>query len=316
LGANLSNQSSILEVTNLTKRFGAFDAVSGLSFSVPKGSIVGFLGPNGAGKSTSLKSIVGVHKPDEGDIRLFGGPLSQSALSKVGYLPEERGLYRKMTALATITYFSRLKGMSGGNARRQAKRLLEENGLGEWAAKRVSSLSKGMAQKVQILCAIAHEPDFVILDEPFSGLDPVNQADLEALVRGIVARGGSVLFSTHVMQHAERLCEGIVLLAQGRKVFDGTVKAALATLQAEAIVEVAPGFAFAEAMKAHGIEVFSGDEEGHFRVSTPGKDGVAKVLAACLATSAPLLRFEPARASLHDAFVKLVGDAVAPTRGA
>jgi len=302
----------ILVVDGLTKRFGAHEAVSALSFEVPRGTIMGFLGPNGAGKSTTLKSIVGIHRPDAGQVTLFGGGLTRAALNRVGYLPEERGLYRKMRAVPSIAFFARLKGIPAGEARRRAARLLDENGLGDWKQRKIASLSKGMAQKVQILCAIAHEPDLVILDEPFSGLDPVNQADLERLIHGLVARGASVVFSTHVMQHAERLCRSIVLIARGRKVFDGTVEAALSQLGGEAVVEVEPGFDLAAALGARGVEASVGDREGVYRVRTEGREGIQRALAACVSAAAPLIRFEPVRPSLHDAFVQLVGDRATP----
>ncbi|MCH2458057.1 MAG: ATP-binding cassette domain-containing protein, partial [Henriciella sp.] len=168
-----------LELDAVTKRFGSFTAVRDLTMSVPKGSIVGFLGPNGAGKSTSLRMALGVLSPDKGKVSLFGAQPNIESLRHVGFLPEERGLYKKMTARATISYFARLKGMSAGESRKRADELLERMGLGDFARSRVSKLSKGMSQKVQILSSLAHQPDFLILDAPFSGLDPVNQQGLE-----------------------------------------------------------------------------------------------------------------------------------------
>jgi ABC-2 type transport system ATP-binding protein len=236
-----------LVMSGATKRFGGFTAVSNLSFEVPEGQIIGFLGPNGAGKSTSLRMALGVMAPDEGEVALFG-------LRRVGFLPEERGLYKKMTARDTITYFARLKGMSADAARIRANELLETTGLGKFKASRISKLSKGMAQKVQILSTLAHRPDFLILDEPFSGLDPMNQQTLEDLIRAEHKRGATILFSTHVMEHAERLCDRIVMLARGRKVFDGTLDAAYATLGQGARMAVEHGFDLAAALGPKGFE--------------------------------------------------------------
>ena len=219
-----------LILSGATKRFGTFTAVDRLSFEVPAGSIVGFLGPNGAGKSTSLRMALGIMTPDEGSVSLFGEKPELSTLRRVGFLPEERGLYKKMTARQTVAYFARLKGLTASEANARADELLESTGLGEFARAKISKLSKGMAQKVQILSTLAHNPDFLILDEPFSGLDPVNQQALEEIIRAQHAAGATVLFSTHVMEHAERLCESIVMMARGRKVFDGTLEAAFDAL--------------------------------------------------------------------------------------
>ena len=193
--------SAPLELSHVTKRFGAFTAVRDLSLTVPQGSIVGFLGPNGAGKSTSLRMALGVLGPDEGQVNLFGAPPNIDTLRHVGFLPEERGLYKKMSPRAIISYFARLKGMSAGESRKRADELLERMGLSEFARVRVSKLSKGMSQKVQILASLAHQPDFLILDEPFSGLDPVNQQGLEDMIIEEHKRGATILFSTHVMEH-------------------------------------------------------------------------------------------------------------------
>jgi ABC-2 type transport system ATP-binding protein len=168
-----------LVLEGISKSFAGRPAVRDLSFAVPRGAILGFLGPNGAGKSTSLRIALGVMAPDAGEARLFGGPPRIEALRRVGFLPEERGLYRRMTAQGTIAYFAQLKGLDAKTANDRAKTLLDAHGLGDSAKKTISKLSKGMAQKVQILAAVIHEPELIILDEPFSGLDPVNQQGLE-----------------------------------------------------------------------------------------------------------------------------------------
>src|SRR5271168_745658 len=226
-----------LMLDGVTKRYGAFTAVRDLSFDVKRGAILGFLGPNGAGKTTTLRMILGLISPSAGRVEVLGETDGARLRSRIGFLPEERGLYRRMTAVGAIAFFASLKGLSRGEAKRRGRKLLEDNGLGEAADRPIRALSKGMAQKVQLLSAIAHEPDLVILDEPFSGLDPVNQQSLESLIRGLAARGATVIFSTHVMQHAERLCDQVVLMAGGRKVFDGTVEAARAATPRTLVLE-------------------------------------------------------------------------------
>jgi ABC-2 type transport system ATP-binding protein len=301
-----------LELTTVTKRFGGFVAVNSLSFHVPKGSIIGFLGPNGAGKSTSLRMALGILTPDEGHVRLFGETPSLDALHRVGFLPEERGLYKKMTARATISYFARLKGMGHSASLKRADELLEATGLGIFRRSPISKLSKGMAQKVQILSTLAHEPDFLILDEPFSGLDPVNQTALEALIREQHQRGATILFSTHVMEHAERLCEGIVMLARGRKVFDGTLEQARGVRGRAARVSVTQGFDLAAVLTPRGfaVETVAGTP-GTFRVILPAGVDAQHALAAAVEAGAPVSGFVPEETRLRDVFLSLVGEAEA-----
>lgn len=305
-----------LALSHVTKRFGSFTAVSNLSFEVPAGQIVGFLGPNGAGKSTSLRMALGVMAPDEGEVRLFGAKPELKSLKRVGFLPEERGLYKKMTARDTISYFARLKGMSAGAARARADELLETTGLGEFRKTRISKLSKGMAQKVQILSTLAHRPDFLILDEPFSGLDPMNQQTLEDLIRAEHDRGATILFSTHVMEHAERLCDRIVMLARGRKVLDGTLDDAYATLGRGARITLEPGFDLARALAPKGFDVARSLDKGPgeaWRVALGAGKGPQDALRAVLESGAPVIGFQPEEARLRDVFVSLVGEAEAAT---
>src|SRR6478735_7548530 len=212
-----------LELRGVTKLFGNFRAVDDVSFSLPAGSIYGFLGPNGAGKTTTIRMILEIIKPTTGNITVLGETSALKVRHRIGYLPEEKGLYKKMKCWAVIAYFATLKGLSKKVAKQRAYELLERYGLKDFANSPTEALSKGMGQKVQVLASIAHDPEFVILDEPFSGLDPVNQQVMEEIIRDIAKRGRTVLFSTHVMQHAERLCDRILLLAKGKKIFDGTV---------------------------------------------------------------------------------------------
>ncbi|MBL8560510.1 MAG: ATP-binding cassette domain-containing protein [Hyphomonadaceae bacterium] len=302
-----------LSINGLVKFYGDKRAVDGVSFSAPQGQITGVLGPNGAGKSTTIRTVVGILTPDQGQVELFGAPISRENLRRIGYLPEERGVYRSMTPRAFITYLARLKGMKASEARARADVLLKAQGLSAYAHKRIKTLSKGMAQKVQLAAAIAHQPDLVVLDEPFSGLDPVNQRGVESLVRDLAASGRTVLFSTHVMEHAERLCDRIVLIANGRKAFEGTVSEALAVVPRTATIETEGAFDLAAALASHGFRTEAdGEAHGHrkWRVALDDANASRRLLAACAAVNAPLALYEPARATLHDAFVRIVGDGV------
>jgi ABC-2 type transport system ATP-binding protein len=303
-----------LEAEGLVKRFGARNAVDMLSFAVPRGAIYGLLGPNGAGKSTTLRMLVGVLAPNAGRIAIAGAPLTREGLARVGYLPEERGLYRNMSARSAIAYLAQLKGVPSSVAYKRADLLLAAQGLGSVRRKKIKTYSKGMAQKVQVLAAIAHEPDLIILDEPFSGLDPVNQRGLEDTIRAQAAAGRTVLFSTHVMEHAERLCDRILLINGGRRAFEGTVQEALALAPSVAMLETEGDFDLAAVLRERGFNIVSdGQEHGsrRWRARLENGKGSRQLLSACVEAGAPLSLFEPARASLHEAFVALVGEEAA-----
>ncbi|KAA5803755.1 ATP-binding cassette domain-containing protein [Alkalicaulis satelles] len=299
-----------LEVDGLTKSFGGRTVVRDVSFRARRGEITGFLGPNGAGKTTTLRMSLGVITPDTGTARLFGQAPDAAGMDRVGFLPEERGVYRKMTAEAVIVFFARLKGVPAGEARKRARTYLERFGLADAGRKKIKELSKGMAQKVQIIAAIVHEPDFIILDEPFSGLDPVNQALLEQVIRDQAEAGRTVLFSTHVMEHAERLCDRIILMARGQKVFDGRVEEALARVPRQIILGAPADYDLETVLSGLGALERMGEEDGSviWRLAlAPGADAQG-VLRALVDAGVRLTRFEPRRAHLHDAFVALVGE--------
>src|SRR4029078_904097 len=221
-----------VSLERVSKRFDHFLAVDDLSFSVEPGTVFGFLGGNGAGKTTSLRMVLDIIRPTSGRIEVLARAPGRQNAPEIGFLPEERGLYRQMTALDTIAYFGRLKGMATADAKREGAALLDRFGLAANAKMTVDKLSKGMAQKVQLATALVNRPRLLILDEPFSGLDPVNQGLLEEEIRRISATGATVVFSTHVMQHAERLCEKLLLLGKGRKKFEGSLDEAPAALPA------------------------------------------------------------------------------------
>ncbi len=301
--------SAALELESVTKRYGAFEAVRELSFQAAQGRICGFLGPNGAGKTSTIRMILGLIAPTSGRITVLGAPDARQVRQRIGFLPEERGLYRRMTPVDAIVFFAGIKGVPTSEARRRARAMLEAQGLGEAMNRPIKSLSKGMAQKVQLLSAIAHEPDLVLLDEPFSGLDPVNQQSLEAIIRGLADRGATVVFSTHVMQHAERLCDQVVLVARGRKMFDGTVDQARAAAPRRLLLE--GGFDRAAIAALPGVAAVEADEaleDGSGRrivaaltAGAPAQDA----LKAAFARDLDLSRFEVREPSLHDAFIVL-----------
>ena len=301
----------VLRTEDLVKKYGKRTVVSHVSIDVKQGEIVGLLGPNGAGKTTSMRMALGVLGPDRGQVNLLGGAPNHSRLKRVGFLPEERGLYKKMRAEDVIVFFARLKGMNAGAARKKARDLLDEYGLGEVAKSKLKTFSKGMAQKVQILASIAHDPELVILDEPFSGLDPVNQRTLESLVRKLADNGATVIFSTHVMEHAERLCDRILLLSKGRKVFEGDVETALNAAPRRVYVETDAGIDVASVVADVAGAAAARDGEGddgaaRWRVDLDGEAQAQSVLRAFVESGAPIRFFEPVRAHLHDAFVELV----------
>ena len=280
--------------------------MSDVSFDIGAGEIVGFLGPNGAGKTTTLRMALGLVAPDRGAVSLFGGPPNiDAAFGRIGFLPEERGLYKKQTARESIALMARLNGMGKKEAFHTADTMLETYGLGEARRKKNKDMSKGMAQKVQLLSAIAHDPEFYILDEPFSGLDPVNQQALEDMVRGIAQRGRTILFSTHVMEHAERLCDRIILMAQGRKVFDGSTAQALAKAPRRLII-ASQDEKLADAVTPFAKKI-ERRKDGSLALILKDKAETQSVLERCVAQKITLERFEPRAATLHDAFVALVG---------
>jgi ABC-2 type transport system ATP-binding protein len=213
-----------LRLQGVTKQFGTHLAVAGLDLEVPKGSVFGLLGPNGSGKTTTIRMIMGILLPDSGVVELLGGRPGVLQNDRVGYLPEERGVYRKMKVLDLLVFLGEIRGMDRRKAKKVATEWLDRLDLIEWAEKKTQDLSKGMQQKVQFIGTILHDPELLILDEPFSGLDPINQEVLEEIVREFQARGTTILFSTHLMDHAERLCERVCLIAQGQKILDSDLK--------------------------------------------------------------------------------------------
>ena len=299
---------SVLQVESLSKRFGDVLAVDDLSFAVQPGEIFGFLGGNGAGKTTTLRMVLDIIRPTSGRIEVLGSPPDQRKANAIGFLPEERGLYAHMKAIDTIVYFGRLKDMTPDDARQHGMELLERFDLADRAKSQIGDMSKGMAQKVQLACALINRPELLMLDEPFSGLDPVNQGLLEEEILRASRRGAAVIFSTHVMQHAERLCDRLLLLKNGAKRFEGTLPQARAMLPArisaiaKGNIATAPGVADAECVRDHG------DGWGSYDLRLDPGASAADVLEACTAKGIRLRQFEENRASLHEVFVHMVGE--------
>jgi ABC-2 type transport system ATP-binding protein len=302
-----------LSLAGVSKHFGNFEAVSDLSFEVKRGAICGFLGPNGAGKTTSVRMMLGLSEATAGRIEVLGkapGKAPGKALERIGFMPEERGLYRKMTAIDVIVFLAGLKGVKASVARQRGKAMLEAQGLGPFMTKQIRSLSKGMSQKVQLISCLVHEPELVILDEPFSGLDPVNQQGLETVIRDLARQGTTVLFSTHVMQHAERLCEQVVLLAKGRKVFEGTLNEARAAAPRHLDLEGALNEADLLALPgiASAADVGETGEGARLWQCHLQKGHTAhEALKAAFLRGLDVRRFEAKEPSLHEAFIVLTG---------
>jgi len=221
--AGLAIEALAIEARGLFKSFDGKPAVSGIDIAVPTGSIYGILGPNGAGKTTTIRMLLGIIDPDQGQRWLLGNDRPLDVATQVGYLPEERGLYPAMKCREAVAFMGALRGLPIDIGRKRAETLLKDNGLGDYVDKPIKSLSKGMAQTVQLFGTIVHHPKLIVLDEPFSGLDAINQGRLEQLIREEAAGGTTVIFSTHVIAHAERLCERIAIIAAGKVRFEGQV---------------------------------------------------------------------------------------------
>ncbi|MEG3163301.1 ATP-binding cassette domain-containing protein [Sphingomonas sp. PB2P19] len=287
----------------LVKRFGDRRVVDGIDIRVPTGSIYGVLGPNGAGKTTSLRMLLGIIEPDEGSRTLFGYDAPRDASDRVGYLPEERGLYPGMKAREAIAFMGALRGLDWKTGRTRATALMEKAGLGHAVDEKIRKLSKGMAQLVQLLGSVVHQPDLLVLDEPFSGLDPVNQEQLEALILAERDRGATILFSTHIMSHAERLCDRLAIIAGGKRRFEGTVADARGILpQRVHYTPHRPDPAIAGVLPADAQP--DGDS---WRFELP-REGIERLLSRLIEAGYGISGLSIERPGLHEAFVRIVGE--------
>jgi ABC-2 type transport system ATP-binding protein len=311
----------VVSVDRITKRFAGHTAVQSLSLAVPAGGVFGLLGPNGAGKSTTIRMIMHIIEPDEGTVTLFGGPGTGRELSaRIGFLPEERGLYPRMEVLEQLIFLGETKGLRRKEARERALRWLDRLGLGDWAKRKVQELSKGMQQKVQFIGTLLHDPDLVILDEPFSGLDPVNLQVMKDVVVEIARSGRTVLFSTHIMEQAEKMCDRIAIIARGEKIVDGRV----ADIKAEGgkrhvYLSFAHDGAKAGPILADRTLVARADDSG---ATAEAELAIGanpdRLLRALMEAGVGLSRFEVAEPSLESIFIAKVGQqaATAPAREA
>ena len=295
-----------VEAHGLVKSFGDFRAVDGIDIAVPAGSIYGVLGPNGAGKTTLLRTLLGIIDPDEGHRSLLGDDVPLRQARVVGYLPEERGLYPSMKAAEAIAFMGALRGLPLKIGRERARAMLTDHGMGASVDQPIRQLSKGMAQTVQLFGTIIHEPRLIVLDEPFSGLDAINQGKLEALIRDQARRGVTVLFSTHVIAHAERLCERIAIVAGGRIRFEGSVGEARDKLRPQVRLRTrASDGSWRRALPAETLA-----EDGTWHFDLPD-EGIEPLLRALLDGQAGIESLSIERPGLHDAFVSIAGPAAA-----
>ncbi len=295
-----------LEVLDVRKVYGDFVAVGGVSMAVPPGTVFGLLGPNGAGKTTTIRMILDIIAPDSGEIHLFGRKRRPEDLDRVGYLPEERGLYRKMTAVEHLAFLGQLHGLDGKEAKRRAEVWLERLDLADRAKAKVEELSKGMQQKIQLAGTVLHEPEVVILDEPFSGLDPINQGLFKDVLSDFKREGRTILFSTHVMEQAEKLCDHICLISRGRAILQGELAAIKREKGGNSYRVVADG-ELARMREVPGVEAVV-EEDGEARVLLgDGASGpeVLRELTGFLAVK----EFRSMEPDLEEIFIKAVRDA-------
>jgi ABC-2 type transport system ATP-binding protein len=299
----------ILVLDRVTKRFAGHVAVDALSLVVPPGAIYGLLGPNGAGKSTTIRMIMNIYVPDGGTVKVFGEPGGRDHSARVGYLPEERGLYPKMRVLDVLLFLAEMKGVERRAARAKASEWLGRLGLADWAQRKVNELSKGMQQKVQFISTVLHDPDLLVMDEAFSGLDPVNSQILKDTVLELRGRGKTILFSTHIMEQAEKLCDYVCIIARGRKVVDGTLADVKRTHGGRHVLvnfDGARGDAdriFADRRLATNADVSGQYAELELAAGADAQ----QILQALVSSGARLSRFELAEPSLNKIFIDLVG---------
>jgi ABC-2 type transport system ATP-binding protein len=299
--------AAAIEIEGVTKTFGSLTAVDRLDLTIPRGALYGFIGPNGAGKTTAIRMIMSILLPDSGELNVLGHSSALEAKDRIGYLPEERGLYRKMKVAPYLTFIARLKGVPERGLRDRVHSAIEHIGLKGVEGKRCEELSKGMSQKIQILAATIHEPDLLILDEPFSGLDPVSTRLLKDLILAQHRRGATVLFSTHVMPQAEELCDHVVMIHRGRKVLDDPVSSIIRPRDARALTfEPLEHGADVSAVRAlPEVERCAAAGGGYEVLLREGADA-ARVIQS-VAAAVPIARIELKRPTLEDVFVGIAG---------
>jgi ABC-2 type transport system ATP-binding protein len=304
-----------IDIQHVTKRFAEHTAVRDLSLQVPAGTVYGLLGPNGAGKTTTIRMILNIIAPDEGTVKIFGQPASDPKITnRIGYLPEERGLYRKMQVRRILKFLAELKGVTGKTADLRIDEWLERLSLKtaekDWGLSKIDELSRGMQQKVQFIGTLLHDPDLVILDEPFSGLDPINAQALKDTIVDLKKRGKTVIFSTHLMDNAERLCDSVCIIARGEKVLDGSISS---VREVHGTRTVALGLAgdgmraVAPILEDRSLVLRADDSNRYYEIElAPGADP-QELLRRVVASGAAIQRFEMVQPSLHQIFLQKVG---------
>jgi len=300
-----SSHDHAISVQHVTKRYGNFTAVDDFSFDVRAGEIFAMLGPNGAGKTTTIRMILDILKPDTGTVHVLGGPITEAAKERIGYLPEERGLYRNVPVIEVLTYLGQLKGMSQHEAERRATELLHHVDLGEFIKSKVSELSKGMQQKVQIIATILHRPELVIIDEPFAGLDPVNTQVVKDLLYEMNREGMTIVMSTHQMHQIEEMADRLVMISHGRRVLYGSVQEVRERFAQNAVIVEGEGdWSRLDGVSA--VEVHDNGREALLRLA----EGVTPdqiMQAAAIGQDYHLRRFELAVPSLNQIFIEVAG---------
>ena len=305
-GFSVVTANLAIEAKDLFKAFDGKTAVDGVDIAVPEGTIYGILGPNGAGKTTLIRMLLGIINPERGHRTLLGHERPLEAAKLVGYLPEERGLYPAMKTKDAIAFMGALRGLPLDIGVRRAEGLLRDNGLGDYVEKPIKSLSKGMAQTVQLFGTIVHQPRLIVLDEPFSGLDAMNQGRLEQLIREEAAGGATIIFSTHIIAHAERLCERIAIIAGGKVRFEGSVAVARDRLRPQIRLKTRESEGPWRAAFPADVKLVDG--LWHFEMPV---EGIEPVLKALIDGGAGIEELSIERPGLHDAFVAIAGEEAA-----
>jgi ABC-2 type transport system ATP-binding protein len=312
----VATAEAAIDLRGVRKTFGGLTAVDDIDLTVPRGALYGFIGPNGAGKTTTIRMIMSILLPDAGSVRVLGQASALEAKDRIGYLPEERGLYRKMKVAPYLAFIARLKGVPERGLRERVYAAIERVGLKGVEDKRCEELSKGMSQKIQIVAATIHEPDLLILDEPFSGLDPVSTRLLREQILAEHRRGATVLFSTHVMPHAEELCDHVVMIHRGRKVIDDPVSSILRPRDSRALT-FEPLEPNADVAAVRGLPDVESCNfvDGRYEVALRQDADPAQAMRAVV-SAVPVARIELERPSLEDVFVSIAGgDGGGPSGG-
>lgn len=294
---------SAILLKNVHKSYGDVHAVNDLNLEIEEGRIFGILGPNGAGKTTSIRMLLDIIKPDSGVIEIFGKPNSVQLRDSIGYLPEERGLFKKMLVREAILFFAEIKGVSAKKALPRAEKLLQQFELYDWKEKKVEELSRGMQQKLQFICTIIHEPRLLILDEPFTGLDPVNTNLLKDVILELQEKGATIIFSTHLMEQAEKLCESICLINKGRSVLNGTLAEVKSKFGRNRIkMRYEGGAAFLNDKSL----VMAFDDYGQYVEIKPAENVKPQMILARALNEVTIAHFEIADPSLNEIFINVV----------